>query len=58
MTEGPSKEHGTNKPSPTERVQERSKGDATCPSTSQNPSRWHPSWLSNACATGKDPKSE
>ena len=25
-----------------------------CPTTSQNPSRWHPSWLS----TGKDPESE
>ena len=36
----------------------RSKGDATCPTTSQNPSRWYPSWLSNVCTTGKDPKSE
>ena len=38
MTGEPSKEHGTNKPPPIGRVQERSKGDATCPSTSQNPS--------------------
>ena len=27
-------------------------------STFQNPSCWHPSWLSNACATRKDPESE
>ena len=26
--------------------------------TSQNPSRWNPSWLSNACLTRKDPESE
>ena len=25
---------------------------------SQNPSHWNPSWLSNACATRKDPESE
>ena len=58
MTEGPSQEHGTNKPPPTERVQERSKWDTTWPSTSQNPPRWHPSWLSIACATRKDSESE
>ena len=29
-----------------------------CPSTSQNPSRWHPSWLSDACATRKDSELE
>ena len=38
MTGGPSKEHRPNKPPPAGRVQERSKGDATCPTTSQNPS--------------------
>ena len=26
--------------------------------TSQNPSHWNPSWLSDACATRKDPESE
>ena len=36
-TGGPGKEHGTNKPRPTGRVQKRSKGDAMCPTTSQNP---------------------
>ena len=45
MTGDPDKEYGTNKPPPTGRVWERSKGDTTCPTTSQNPSRWHPSWL-------------
>ena len=35
----PDKEYGTNKPPPTGRVRERSKGDTMCPSTSQNPSR-------------------
>ena len=59
MTGGPGKEHRTNKPPPTRRVQERSKGDTTCPTTSQNPPLWHPSWLSNACTTTqKDPESE
>ena len=53
MTGGPGKEHETNKPPPTGRVQEGSKGDTTCPSTSQNPSRWRPSWLRNAWATRK-----
>ena len=50
---GPGKEHGTNKPPPTERIWERSKGDTKCPTTSQNPSRWHPSWLNNACPPGR-----
>ena len=45
MTGDPGKQHGTNKPPPTGRVQERSKGDTTCPTTSQNPSHWCPSWL-------------
>ena len=57
MTGGPGKEHGTNKPPPTRRVRERSKRDTTYPTTSQNP-RWHPSWLSIACATRKDSESE
>ena len=26
--------------------------------TSQNPPRWNPSWLSNACTTRKDPESD
>ena len=58
LTGGPGKEHGTNKPPPTERVQKRSKGDAMCPNTSQNLSCCHSSWLSNAYATRKDLESE
>ena len=58
MTGGPGKEQGTNKPPPTRRVQKRSKGDTTCPTTSQNPSLWHPSWLNKACTTRKDSESE
>ena len=58
MTGDPDKEYGTNKPPPTWRVWERSKGDTACPSTSQNPSRLHPSWLSDACATRKDSEFE
>ena len=54
----PSKEQGTNKPPPTRRVRERSKGDITCLTTSQNPSLWHPSWLNKVCTTRKDPESE
>ena len=54
---GPGKEHGTNKPPPTGRVRERSKGDTTCPTTSQNP-LWHPSWPNKACTTRKDSESE
>ena len=57
-TGGPAKEHGTNKPPPSRRVQERSKGDTTCPTTSQNPSLCHPSWLNKACTTRKDSESE
>ena len=56
-TGDPGKEHRTNKPSPTWRVRESSKGGTTCPTTSQNPC-WHPSWLSNECATRKDSESE
>ena len=58
MTGDPGKEHGTNKLPPTGRVQERSKGETTCLTTSQNPSLWHPSWLNKACTTGKDSESE
>jgi len=58
MTGDPDKEYGTNKPPPTRRVRERSKGDNACPSTSQNSSCQHPSWLSDACATRKDPELE
>ena len=54
----PGKEHRTNKPLPTGRVQEGSKGDSTCPTTSQNPSCWHPSWLIKACTTRKTSESE
>ena len=56
-TGGLGNENGTNKPS-TGRVQERSKGDATCLTTSQNPSHWHPSWLNKACTTRKDSELE
>ena len=58
MTGGPGKEQGTNKPPPTRRVGERSKGDTTCPTTSQNPSLWHPSWVNKACTTRKDSESK
>ena len=58
MTGGPGKEHGTNRPPPMGRVWERSKGDTTCPTTSQNPPRWHPCWLSNACTTREGLESE
>ena len=57
-TGGPGKEHETNKPPPTGRVQERSKGDTTCPTTSQNPSHCHPSLLSNVRTTRKDSELE
>ena len=42
----------------TGRVWARSKGDTTCPTTSQNPSLWHPSWLNKACTTRKDSESD
>ena len=57
-TGGPGKEQGTNKPPPTRRAQEMSKGDTTCTTSSQNPSFWHPSWLNKACTTRKDSESE
>ena len=56
--EVPGKEQGTSKPPPTRRVWERSKGDTTCPTTSQNPSLWPPSCLNKACTTRKDSESE
>ena len=46
-------EHGTNKPLPTGRVRERSRGDTTGPTASQNPSLWHPSWLNKAAPPGR-----
>ena len=58
MTGDPDKEYGTNKPPPTGRVREKSKGDTACPSTSQNPSRLHPSWLRDVCATRKEAELE
>ena len=58
MARGPGKEHRTNKPPPTGRVWERSKGDTTCLTTSQNSSLLHPSWLSDACTTRKDSELE
>jgi len=58
MTGGSGKEHGTNKPPPTGRVLERSKGDTTCLTTSKNPLLWHPSWLNKACTTRKDSEPE
>ena len=60
MTGGkePGEEHGTNMPPSTWRARERSKGDTTCLTTSQNPSCWHPSWLNKACTTRKGSESE
>ena len=58
MTGGPAKEHGTNKPPPTGRVQERSKSDTMCQTASQNPSLWQPSWLNKAAPPGRTLESE
>ena len=58
MTGGPGKKHGTNKLPSTGRVWERPKGDTVCRTTSQNPSLWQPSWLSNVYTTRKDSESE
>ena len=55
---GSGKEQGTDKPPPTKRIWERSKGDITCLTSSQNLSLWHPSWLNKACTTRKDSESE
>ena len=57
-TGGSGKEHRTSKPPPTGRVRERSKGDSTCLTTSQNPPLWHPSWLNKGFTTRKDSESE
>ena len=54
MTGGPIKEQETDKPSSIGRIQKRSKGDATHPTTSQNPPHWTSSWLSDVHATRKD----
>ena len=58
MTGFSGKERRTNKQPRTGRFGERSKGDITCLTTSQNPSLWHPSWLDKAGATRKDFESE
>ena len=57
-TGGPGKEHGTNKPPPTRRIRERSKGVTTCPTTSLNPSLRHSCWRNKACTTRSDSESE
>ena len=57
MTGGSGKEHRTNKTPLTGRVRERSKGDTTCLTISQNPSHWHPCWRNKACPTRKDSES-
>ena len=58
MTGGPGKEHWTKKSPATGRVQERSKGDTTRPTTSQNPSRCiHLGWTRRA-PTGRTLESE
>ena len=44
------------KPAPTGRLWERSKGDITCPTTSENPSHRQPSLLSNVSTTREDPE--
>ena len=44
----PGKEHRTIKSPPTARVWERSKGDTTCPTTSQNPPCIHLGWTRHA----------
>ena len=49
FTTGLSKEPETNQPPPTRRVWERSKGDATGPTASQNPSCWLASVLAEQC---------
>ena len=52
------KKHRTNKPPPPRRVQEKSNGDTTCLTTSQNPSCWHASCLNKAWSTRKGSESE
>ena len=57
-TGGPGKNHGTDKLPTHQKNLGKVKGDATCLTTSQNSSHWHPSWLSDMCITRKDPESE
>ena len=61
-TGAPGKERGTNKLPLTGRIQERSKAEkrcqSICPTNLPEFFLPHPSWLSNACNTKKDPKSE
>ena len=48
----PGKEHITNKPPPTGRIWGSSKGDRRhIHMSSQNPSLWNPSWLSDVCTS-------
>ena len=58
MTEDTGKEHDLISHHQLEELRKGQKGDTTCRTTSQNPSRWHPSWLSNLCATRRDSESE
>ena len=59
MTGGPpGKELRTDKPYPYRESSGKVRRDTTCLSLSQNPSLWHPSWLTDACTTWKDPESE
>ena len=55
MTGDPGKEHRSHKPPPTGGTQERSKGrrKTQVHVSSQNPSCWSPSWLSDAGTTRK-----
>ena len=61
MTGGPGKECGTNKLHQPEEfgksLKERGDASSYVPPTSQNPAHWNPSWLSDTCATRKNPES-
>ena len=61
-TGAPGKERGTNKLPLTGRIRERSKAEkrclSICPTNLPEFFLLHPSWLSNACDTKKDPESE
>ena len=57
-TGGPGKEHGINKPPPTERSKEREDTRPYVLPASQNPSHRHPSWLNKAHTTRKGSESE
>ena len=54
---GPGKEYGTNKPPPTGRIQERSKGDSTCLTNLPESSSLESPWLSDVHTTRKEPES-